>query len=220
MEVCSLSFGALWERWNTSRRRGRLLRRENRHALIARAHRCRSRREIQRRAAFVGAAAGDHEPVAAGDDVPLAKRRIVFDSDRGQTNLILAVAGATRDQLVAVAKGVGQFGIGLSALGRGSVDAAAVNDLGVTGRAKTVARGRPALTVGCRYREIAAVTSAHAKGLPTAGIAGTRTRVAWRSDGAALVDKRQPDGRGLRSAAAERAEQRGEKIFGLRARSQ
>src|SRR6266849_7942255 len=187
MEVCSLSFGALWERWNTSRRRGRLLRRENRHALIARAHRQRSRREIQRRAALVGAAAGDHEPVAAGDDVPLAKRRIVFDSDRGQTDLILAVAGASRDQLVAVAKRVGKFGIGFSGLGRGIVDAAAVNDFGVAGRAKTVAGGRPALTVRCRYREIAPVAGAHAIGLPAAGIAGTRARVALRSsDGAAL----------------------------------
>src|SRR3981081_3972607 len=186
MEACSLPLWA-FGRGGTRRRRGPLLRRDHRHAPIVRAHGFRSRREIQRRAAFVGAAAGDHEPVAAGDDVPLAKRRIVFDSDRGQTNLILAVAGASCDQLAAVAKRIGQFGIGLSALGRGIVDAAAVNDTGVTGRAETVARGRPALTVGCRYREIAPVAGAHAIGLPTAGITGSRTRVALRSDGAALV---------------------------------
>src|SRR6266404_9146038 len=86
-----------------------LLRRHHRHTMVARAHRFRSRREIQRRAASIGATAGDHQPAGTCDDVPLAKRRIIFDFDRRQTDLILAVARASRDELLAIAKRIRQF---------------------------------------------------------------------------------------------------------------
>ena len=65
-----------------------------------------------------------------GDDVAFAQRRIVLDLDRRQPELILAVAGAAGDHLGAIAKRVRQFGIGFAVLGRGIVDAAAVNDFG------------------------------------------------------------------------------------------
>src|SRR6202022_3675956 len=52
-------------------RRGLLFRRHYRHTLIARAQLLRGGREIQQRAAFVGAAAGDHQPVGTGHDVTL-----------------------------------------------------------------------------------------------------------------------------------------------------
>ena len=69
------------------------------------------------RAALV-APAGNDQAVGAGDDVALAQGRIVLDLDRGETHRILAVAGAARDDLVAVAERVRQLGIGFSVLGR------------------------------------------------------------------------------------------------------
>src|SRR6202158_2599206 len=149
-------------------RRGLLFRRHCRHTLIARAHLLRGGREIQRRAAFVGAAAGDHQPVGTGYDVTLAKRRVVLDVNRRETDLVLAVAGASRDQFVAIAKRIRQFGIRLSALGSGIIDIAAVDHFGLARRTKTAARCRPALAVRCRYRKIAPVAYAHAIGLPAA----------------------------------------------------
>src|SRR6266851_10196033 len=75
-----------------------LLRGHHRHAVIARAQPLRGRREIQRRAAFIGAAAGDHQSVGTGHDFTLAKRWVVLDLNRRETDLVLAVACASRDQ--------------------------------------------------------------------------------------------------------------------------
>src|SRR3954453_8709748 len=96
---------------------------------IARTQPFRGRREIQRRTALVGAAARHHQPLRADDEISLANRRIVLDLHRAESELILAVASASRDYLIAVAKRVRQFRIRLSGLGRGIVYIAAIDDL-------------------------------------------------------------------------------------------
>src|SRR3954469_20975653 len=78
-----------------------LLPRHHWRALIARLDPIRCRREIQRRAASVGAAAGHQQPVLTGHEIALAQRRVILDLDRGQPDRVLAVAGASGNELVA-----------------------------------------------------------------------------------------------------------------------
>src|ERR1700730_15768131 len=115
----------------------------------------RGRGEIQRRPTLVGAAANHHQSVGTGDDVAFAKRGVTLDLDWRETDLVLAVAGAIRNDLVAVAIGIWQFGIGFAVFGGGIIDAAAIDHFGLARRAKIIARRRPALIVGCRDRKIA-----------------------------------------------------------------
>ncbi len=78
---------------------------------------------------------------------PLRKRRIVLDLDRREAERVLAVAGASGHDLVAIAECVRQLGIGLAVLGSGMIDAAAVHHLGIACGAETVARRSAALAV-------------------------------------------------------------------------
>ena len=126
----------------------RLVRGDDRYALMAGRQLSGRRREIQRRTAFVGAAACDHQAIGACDDVAFSKCRVILDLDRGKAHLVLAVTGAVRDDLVAVAIGIRQVRVGLAAFGHSTVDGAAINNLGVARRAEIVARGRPTLIVG------------------------------------------------------------------------
>jgi hypothetical protein len=162
------------------------------------------------------AAAGNHQPLGTGYDVTLAKCRIAFDCNGGETDLVLAIAGASRDQLVAIAKRIRQFGIGLAVLGCGAVDIAAIDDFGFARRAKAAACCCAALAVRGRHRKVTPVAGAHAIRLRAAGvIADARTRVVLGSEEIALAPKRQPD-HGMRAAAPEPAEQCGEKVLGVR----
>src|SRR5439155_27149867 len=162
--------------------------RHHRHALIARLDALRGRGEIQRCAAFVGAAADDRQPVLAGDDVALAQGRIVLDLDLRQPDRILAVAGAAGDELVAVAERVRQLGVTLSIVRRGIVDAAAVDQLGLARRTQAAARGGAALVVGSRDRKMTAIAGAHAKCL-TAAVAPSLALLPERP----VIAKRHPD---------------------------
>ena len=87
----------------------------------------------------------------------------ILTGARPNWSLPLQVQPAT--DLVAIAEGVRQLRIGLAVLGRGMIDVAAIDHLGLAGRAETVARRRAALAVGAADREIAAVAGAHAIGL-------------------------------------------------------
>ena len=148
--------------------------------------------------------------------------------DRRQAELVLAVAGASRHDLGAIAERVRQFGIGLAARGGGAVDIAAIDHFGFARRAEAVARGRPAFPVGALQREIAAVAGAYAIGL-AAAIGGdprrrrlTLRREILRTGRLALVGVGHADHFGATgAAAAERTEQRrDEVILGLRGRCQ
>src|SRR5882757_4061303 len=125
-------------------------------------------REIQLSPAPVGAAACDQKAVLAGDDVALAQRRVALDLDRRETDLILAIAGAAADELVAIAERVRQVRIGLAVFGGRVVDAAAGEHLGFARRAEAVAAGRAARIVRSGDREITTVAGPHAKRLATA----------------------------------------------------
>src|SRR5260370_13890604 len=109
------------------------LRRHHRHALIAGADPVGGGREIQRRAALVDAPGGHQRTAGTDHDVALAKRRVVFDLDRCEADLLTAVAGASRDDLVAIAERIRQFPIRLAALGYGIIDIAAVDHFGLAG---------------------------------------------------------------------------------------
>src|SRR5258708_30959612 len=83
-------------------------------------------RKIERRAASGGARGGYQRTGGTDRDVAVAKRRVVFDLDRCEADLITAVAGASRDDLVAIAERIRQFRIRLAALGYGIIDIAAL----------------------------------------------------------------------------------------------
>ena len=128
---------------------------------------------------------------------PFAKRRIVLDLDRREPDLVLAVAGAPRDDLVAVAERIRQFGIGLAVLGRGVVDIAAIDDLGFARRAKAAAVTPP----GSDCRMPISGNSARrrcARNRPASrrrnSRARTSRRLAERSQ-SFIAAKRQPDQR-------------------------
>src|SRR5436190_17836770 len=142
--------------------------RHHRHAAIFGADLFGGGREIQFGAALVGAAADDQKTVRAGNDIALAQRRIVLDLDRRETDLVLAVAGAAADELVAIAERVRQLRIGLAVFGGRVVDTAAGKHFGLARRAETVAARRTACIVRSGDREIAPVAGPHAKRLATA----------------------------------------------------
>ena len=77
---------------------------------------------------------------------------------------------ASLHQLVAIAIGVRQVGIRLSAFGDGILDVTAIDHLGLGGRAKTAAGSSPAPIAGRGDRKIATVAGAHAIGLRVARI--------------------------------------------------
>ena len=140
--------------------------------------------------------------------------RIVLDLDLGESELILAVAGAAGDGLVAIAERVRQFGVRLSGLGHGAVDVAAIDQFGFAGRTKTVAGGRPALIARPRDRKIASIAGAHAIGLTT-GERGCASP-AKRAIDLAFVGERQWHGTTASMRPPNCAEQRREKIFRVR----
>src|SRR5207248_10687350 len=123
--------------------------------------------------------------------------------------------------VVAVAKRIRQFGIGLAVLRCGVVDIAAIDEFGFARRAKAAACCCAALAVRGRYRKITPVAGAHAIRLRAAGvIADARTWVVLGSEEIALAPKWQPDHGSRRPAAPEPAEQCGEEVLGLRGRDQ
>src|ERR1700722_18942050 len=135
--------------------------------------------------ASVSAAARDHQPVGTGDEVALADCRVVLDADGREPELVLAVAGAAVDDFVAIAKRIRQFGIGFAGLGRGVVDIAAIDHLGLAGRTEAVAGGRAALAIGGGEREVAPVAGPYAE-RRAAAIGAQTWDVVWRKgDGVA-----------------------------------
>src|SRR5262245_17959227 len=115
------------------------LRRDHRDAVVTRLQFLGCRREAHRSPLVGAARVRDHKSVRAGDDVPLTERRVILDVDLCEAELVLAVAGAPRDDLLAVAEGIRHLRIGLSTLRRGIVDLAAVDELGVAGGTEIVA---------------------------------------------------------------------------------
>ena len=156
----------------------------HRHALIPRADLVRGGREIQRCAALVSAAAGNHQPLGTGYDVTLAKCRIAFDCNGGETDLVLPIAGASRDQLVAIAKRIRQFGIGLAVLGCGVVDIAAIDDFGFARRAKSCCM--PPRGFGCRRR----VPESNARRRCARNTPASRRRNSRRADAGRFGERR------------------------------
>src|SRR5262249_29241795 len=126
------------------------------------------RREIHRRAALVGAPVGDHEAVRARDDVALAQGCVVLDLDLGEAHRVLAVAATARNDLVAIAEGVGQIRIELAVLGRRIVDPAAIDHFGLRRGTEAAAGFRAALAIAARDREMPSITGAHAERLTSA----------------------------------------------------
>src|ERR1700753_4041674 len=148
-------------------------------------------------------------------DVAFSKCRVILDLDRGKAHLVLAVTGAVRDDLVAVAIGIRQVRVGLAAFGHSTVDGAAINNLGVARRAEIVARGRPTLIVGCRDRKVATVAGAHAKGLATSLRTLRTTRARLLREVAAFTRERQRRRRRERPAASQAAEEGAKELLGL-----
>src|SRR5262245_37846457 len=186
--------------------------RHHRRPPVARLDPLGCRREIHRRAAPVGAGVGDHEAVRARDDVALAQGGVALDLDLGEAHRVLAVAGTARNDLVAIAEGVGQIRIGLAVLGRRIVDAAAIDHFGLRSGTEAAAGFRTALAIATRDREMPSVAGPHAERLPAAAIALPRLGLLE------TIVERHPDHRGTRTAEA--AEEVREKVLRLRCRRQ
>ena len=149
------------------------------------------RREFRRP---VAAAAHRHQPGLGRHHVARPQRRIVGELDMRQAEGGAAVAGATGDELLAVAIGVGQVGVAAAVAGGRVIDVAAGIEAGLARRAERMARLDRAHAGMRRDREIMPVAGAHAE---TARRAGALAR-----DDAFLLRRRR----------IERAGQAGERI--------